>query len=110
MVTHSSTSRPVQCLCMAERTGCPVFTDLWSYVLETSAIQFMILKTKCGICEHVKPTLLSDVLQAHACSRVKVSQLRVYTVDLRLLTGSGLEGSMGYVSDDSAFLDPNGCR
>jgi hypothetical protein len=33
MVTHSSTSRPVQCLCMAERTGCPVFTDLWSYVL-----------------------------------------------------------------------------
>jgi hypothetical protein len=34
MVTHSSTSRPVQCLCMAERTGCPVFTDLWSYVLK----------------------------------------------------------------------------
>jgi hypothetical protein len=34
MVTHSSTSRPVQCLCMAERTGCPVFTDLWSYVLD----------------------------------------------------------------------------
>ena len=33
MVTHSSTSRPVQCLCMAERTGCPVFTDLWSYVM-----------------------------------------------------------------------------
>jgi hypothetical protein len=33
MVTHSSTSRPVQCLCMAERTGCPVLTDLWSYVL-----------------------------------------------------------------------------
>jgi hypothetical protein len=32
MVTHSSTNRPVQCLCMAERTGCPVFTDLWSYV------------------------------------------------------------------------------
>ena len=32
MVTHSSTSRPVQCLCMAERTGCPIFTDLWSYV------------------------------------------------------------------------------
>jgi hypothetical protein len=34
MVTHSSTSRPVQCLCMAERTGCPVFTDLWSYVFK----------------------------------------------------------------------------
>jgi hypothetical protein len=33
MVTHSSTSRPVQCLCTAERTGCPVLTDLWSYVL-----------------------------------------------------------------------------
>ena len=38
MVTHSSTSRPVQCLCMAERTGCPVFTDLWSYVLVTEFI------------------------------------------------------------------------
>jgi hypothetical protein len=37
MVTHSSTSRPVQCLCMAERTGCPVFTDLWSYV---TTVQF----------------------------------------------------------------------
>ena len=35
MVTHSSTSRPVQCLCMAERTGCPVLTDLWSYVLKS---------------------------------------------------------------------------
>ena len=33
MVTHSNTSRPIQCLCMAERTGCPVFTDLWPYVL-----------------------------------------------------------------------------
>ena len=37
MVTHSSTSRPVQCLCMAERTGCPVLTDLWSYVLGSTA-------------------------------------------------------------------------
>jgi hypothetical protein len=41
MVTHSSTSRPVQCLCMAERTGCPVLTDLWSYVQGLS---------KTGIC------------------------------------------------------------
>ena len=38
MVTHSSTSRPVQCLCMAERTGCPVLTDLWSYVLVFSCV------------------------------------------------------------------------
>jgi hypothetical protein len=38
MVTHSSTSRPVQCLCMAERTGCPVLTDLWSYVLVQSVM------------------------------------------------------------------------
>jgi hypothetical protein len=41
MVTHSSTSRPVQCLCMAERTGCPVFTDLWSYVLLYHIIAFI---------------------------------------------------------------------
>ena len=39
MVTHSSTSRPVQCLCMAERTGCPVFTDLWSYVFMLHALR-----------------------------------------------------------------------
>ena len=73
-------------------------------------MRYIFLRTKCGMCEHVKLALLSDVLQAHACSRVKKSQLRVYTVDLRLLTGSGLEGSMGYASDDSAFLDPYGCR
>ena len=41
MVTHSNTSRPIQCLCMAERTGCPVFTDLWPYVMNE--------KTKCNI-------------------------------------------------------------
>ena len=41
MVTHSSTSRPVQCLCMAERTGCPVFTDLWSYVQAQLVFQAM---------------------------------------------------------------------
>ena len=41
MVTHSSTSRPVQCLCMAERTGCPVLTDLWSYVLFDRGILFI---------------------------------------------------------------------
>jgi hypothetical protein len=42
MVTHSSTSRPVQCLCMAERTGCPVFTDLWSYVLYSERFGYTI--------------------------------------------------------------------
>jgi hypothetical protein len=45
MVTHSSTSRPVQCLCMAERTGCPALTDLWSYVLIVLTSAFR----KCGI-------------------------------------------------------------
>jgi hypothetical protein len=43
MVTHSSTSRPVQCLCMAERTGCPVFTDLWSYVLVLKTFDIRLL-------------------------------------------------------------------
>jgi hypothetical protein len=43
MVTHSSTSRPVQCLCMAERTGCPVLTDLWSYVLGTLQTCFQLI-------------------------------------------------------------------
>jgi hypothetical protein len=44
MVTHSSTSRPVQCLCMAERTGCPVLTDLWSYVLESPDRRFRLVQ------------------------------------------------------------------
>jgi hypothetical protein len=48
MVTHFSTSRPVQCLCMAERTGCPVFTDLWSYVLTGNLLLYMIIwQTVC---------------------------------------------------------------
>ena len=32
MVTHSNTSRPIQCLCKPERTGWPALIDLWSYV------------------------------------------------------------------------------
>jgi hypothetical protein len=49
MVTHSSTSRPVQCLCMAERTGCPVLTDLWSYVLIFAVIQFIKTQSSLSI-------------------------------------------------------------
>ena len=50
MVTHSSTSRPVQCLCMAERTGCPVLTDLWSYVLLMFLLDIITRDSKsaCG--------------------------------------------------------------
>nr|POE77820.1 hypothetical protein CFP56_09463 [Quercus suber] len=33
VVTHRTTNSPVDCLCMAERTGCPVLSRLWSYVL-----------------------------------------------------------------------------
>ena len=33
VVTHRSTNQPVNCLCMAERTGCPVFSCLWPYVV-----------------------------------------------------------------------------
>ena len=47
MVTHSSTSRPVQCLCMAERTGCPVLTDLWSYVQGFRTSKISSLKLMC---------------------------------------------------------------
>ena len=34
VVTHLTTNRPVRSLSMPERTGWPVFCDLWSYVLE----------------------------------------------------------------------------
>jgi hypothetical protein len=33
VVTHPTTNLPISSLCMAERTGCPVFLSLWSYVL-----------------------------------------------------------------------------
>jgi hypothetical protein len=46
MVTHSSTSRPVQCLCMAERTGCPVLTDLWSYVSKLAKTWFVKIRVE----------------------------------------------------------------
>ncbi|KAF2136903.1 uncharacterized protein K452DRAFT_116917, partial [Aplosporella prunicola CBS 121167] len=35
VVTHLTTNQPVRGLCMAERTGCPIFLDLWSYVLNS---------------------------------------------------------------------------
>ncbi|KAF2715093.1 hypothetical protein K504DRAFT_368489, partial [Pleomassaria siparia CBS 279.74] len=34
MVTHLTTSPPVQCLNIAEQTGCVSFIVLWSYVKE----------------------------------------------------------------------------
>jgi hypothetical protein len=52
MVTHSSTSRPVQCLCMAERTGCPVFTDLWLYVLISCTIVLYSYDMNSALCTH----------------------------------------------------------
>ena len=40
MVTHSSTSRPVQCLCMAERTEYTVVTRLTSGNSAGPSVQF----------------------------------------------------------------------
>ena len=54
MVTHSSTSRPVQCLCMAERTGCPVFTDLWSYVQIDRKLELYCANTTEPVSAEVK--------------------------------------------------------
>ena len=39
MVTHLTTSPPIHGLKMAERTGCLVFHDLWSYALLTMILQ-----------------------------------------------------------------------
>jgi hypothetical protein len=60
MVTHSSTSRPVQCLCMAERTGCPVFTDLWPYVLSIEPC--LIIKNSQRVETHDFPLDSNDFL------------------------------------------------
>ena len=47
MVTHPTTDLPIWCLSMAERTGCPVLTSLWSYVFHINLRNY-ILQTVCG--------------------------------------------------------------
>ena len=42
VVTHPTTNQPISSLCMAERTGCPVFLSLWSYVKERARIVIYI--------------------------------------------------------------------
>ena len=59
MVTHSNTSRPVQCLCMAERTGCPVLTDLWPYVLDEFCNVYISAQ------KHVEPSRVGRPVPHH---------------------------------------------
>ena len=90
MVTHSSTSRPVQCLCMAERTGCPVFTDLWSYVLVFSNA-LKIYSVKPPWSDPLSGIFLS--LIAHLLERSNTSPFLLVTVikDQRLVFWVGDE-------------------
>ena len=57
MVTHSTTNLPIWCLSMAERTGCPVLTSLWSYVLVQLYLQSHFI-----LCFH----MISGALQFEA--------------------------------------------
>ena len=41
VVTHPTTNLPIWSLCMAERTGCPILSSLWSYVT------VMLLRSSC---------------------------------------------------------------
>ena len=41
VVTHPTTNPPIDCLCMAERTGCPVLSLLWSYVTAFGLFKYM---------------------------------------------------------------------
>ena len=80
MVTHSSTSRPVQCLCMAERTGCPVFTDLWSYVLCRFNCTFILLNhnmTPYHITSCHQPIVPSYCLQSMLSDRARKFELSI---------------------------------
>ena len=47
MVTHPTTTQPVECLSTPERTGWPVLTRLWSYVLERTSNAFMKYQRMC---------------------------------------------------------------
>ena len=71
MVTHSSTSRPVQCLCMAERTGCPVFTDLWSYVL-IYQVANNITRRCCEIASHTKSSFKHPIFSISLLPRLQL--------------------------------------
>jgi hypothetical protein len=44
VVTDPTTNPPIWSLCMAERTGCPVLSNLWSYVLDKCLIVVYIEK------------------------------------------------------------------
>tara|TARA_R110002060_G_scaffold56038_2_gene66415 strand:+ start:637 stop:957 length:321 start_codon:yes stop_codon:yes gene_type:complete len=46
VVTHPTTNLPITCLSMAERTGCPVFRSLWSYVAANLGFSFINGKQK----------------------------------------------------------------
>ncbi len=63
VVTHPTTNRSIYGLCMAERTGCPTFRSLWSYVLATLANK--LYKTNCCTPESTsvpcKPDFLSSI-------------------------------------------------
>ena len=41
VVTHPTTNLPIWCLCMAERTGCPFLTSLWSYVTVNGLSEYL---------------------------------------------------------------------
>ncbi|KAF2146175.1 hypothetical protein K452DRAFT_219334, partial [Aplosporella prunicola CBS 121167] len=57
VVTHLTTNQPVHSLCMAERTGCPVFYDLWSYVFGKWCLVVYIV----GVNGHTRHELRSRV-------------------------------------------------
>jgi hypothetical protein len=59
VVTHRSTNLPVHSLCMPERTGWPVFCDLWSYVeaLQHRMLDYMAITSSQSIIQHIKFSL-----------------------------------------------------
>ena len=60
VVTHRSTNLPFNCLCMAERTGCPVFSWLWPYVQEISTIANKYHTMFCSTALEMSATVVSD--------------------------------------------------
>jgi hypothetical protein len=73
MVTHSSTSRPVQYLCMAERTGCPVLTDLWSHVRFTlGTIIITSILQDPGAGDEFSLAVFNDSRSAHLAAKSRL--------------------------------------
>jgi hypothetical protein len=77
VVTHPTTNLPICGLCMAERTGCPFFHSLWSYVVAMVLIAFIYHDRICfpserGLGEIGQPPCLLILLRTFPTTTYRI--------------------------------------